>query len=1057
MKCGCAGSLIGLLLLFSSVGILSQDPVPTVEYTVHYGDYGDGVDLTGYVTYDIYLQFNSANPNPALTTVFSAVPDLGPAYTIEVDAECGTFQHDQGGITVESIQCVLLPFFQSLEWDSFFTIGNSCKGSSDANLFLITTDNAAIDAWENTIVPGNFFDGGSNMVLNNTAIFRLPGADPLIFPDSNDKILIARITSCGSICMNYAIQYFPNYQGPGSQYTTALQNACFDHPCIANPMDTQATVGSDGCFGDAAQVTLTDGGNGPVQYTLFSGNNIGSGVQQNVYANQNDGLTITGLAEGDYYISMIDDVGCRDTTNVFSVTQPMPLTVSAEVIDQSPCSGAGGGSIEVDCSGGTGTIEVMAGNMGPFVCGQTISGLPCGNVNVSITDDNGCQANTQVFIPCITELTGNLTATGILCYGAGNGSIVGTISGGSGLLVANLIQNGSTIASQSGNNSVNVSFTNLDGGSYTVTATDANDCMISFDLTIDEPDEEFSTSFTVTGTSCFSSCDGTAGFVVVGGASPVVTQLTTANGNPVGFTALCAGNYNWVTTDGNGCEVSGSINVTQPPEIIYEVATNEVSCFEVCDGTIDVTSVSGGTNSFSYSLIPNNGTCTPPCSGTSVHYQSVCAGNYSVVITDGNGCIKIAQGVNVQTPPELEIILDISNVSCFGFNDGEVTVSFAGGTGNVVMEQGEENLPYTEGELIPGTYSFSIVDELGCTASDDVVITEPPLLTAALGAVSDVGCGGGCDGDVSYQITGGILPYNYSLSPTGQSGAVNGIIASLCAESYELHLFDANGCSETLEFDINEPDPLFINITLDNPTCTGMFDGSASVIAGGGSGDLTTIVSPENFEIEQINDTSFIYTEVGEGSFVIDVFDQNGCSIRDTVEVIPDIITDMVLTMSSTPESCWSTVDGTATVVVQNGNQPISYQWDDPQMQQTTTATGLPSNYTFTVVVTDMIGCTLTGQVYVEPTLECFNITTGITPNGDGVNDTWVLGGLEYFPDADIYVYNRWGQQVYYSNGYGTAWDGTFNGEPLPVADYYFVIDYAEDKEPITGTVTIKY
>ena len=64
-----------VMILFQHVAF-AQDPVPVVEYTVHYGDYGDGVDLTGYVTYDVFLEFNSADPNPALTTVYSAVPDL---------------------------------------------------------------------------------------------------------------------------------------------------------------------------------------------------------------------------------------------------------------------------------------------------------------------------------------------------------------------------------------------------------------------------------------------------------------------------------------------------------------------------------------------------------------------------------------------------------------------------------------------------------------------------------------------------------------------------------------------------------------------------------------------------------------------------------------------------------------------------------------------------------------------------------------------------------------------------------------------------------------------
>jgi gliding motility-associated-like protein len=73
------------------------------------------------------------------------------------------------------------------------------------------------------------------------------------------------------------------------------------------------------------------------------------------------------------------------------------------------------------------------------------------------------------------------------------------------------------------------------------------------------------------------------------------------------------------------------------------------------------------------------------------------------------------------------------------------------------------------------------------------------------------------------------------------------------------------------------------------------------------------------------------------------------------------------------------------------------------------------------------------------------------------VNDSWILGGFEYYPDCKVNVFNRWGQTVFSSTGYTAQWDGRFNGQLLPVADYYFTIDYAPDQEIIMGTVTIKY
>jgi gliding motility-associated-like protein len=115
------------------------------------------------------------------------------------------------------------------------------------------------------------------------------------------------------------------------------------------------------------------------------------------------------------------------------------------------------------------------------------------------------------------------------------------------------------------------------------------------------------------------------------------------------------------------------------------------------------------------------------------------------------------------------------------------------------------------------------------------------------------------------------------------------------------------------------------------------------------------------------------------------------------------------------------------------------------------------SNELYSVIITDSIGCTLDTVAFVEPTIGCFFIATALTPNGDGINDQWLVGGLEYFPEASVMVFNRWGQLLFESKGYTAAWDGTYKGENLATADYYFIIDYSPQAEPITGTVTIKY
>jgi gliding motility-associated-like protein len=112
---------------------------------------------------------------------------------------------------------------------------------------------------------------------------------------------------------------------------------------------------------------------------------------------------------------------------------------------------------------------------------------------------------------------------------------------------------------------------------------------------------------------------------------------------------------------------------------------------------------------------------------------------------------------------------------------------------------------------------------------------------------------------------------------------------------------------------------------------------------------------------------------------------------------------------------------------------------------------------TYVVTVIDTNGCVNSDTVYVEviPTLV---IPDGISPNGDGKNDTWMLLFKDDFPNMEVSVYNRWGELLFYDNtGYKTPWDGKYNGEELPVGTYYYVIDLHNEfyPDPYTGPLTI--
>jgi len=271
-------------------------------------------------------------------------------------------------------------------------------------------------------------------------------------------------------------------------------------------------------------------------------------------------------------------------------------------------------------------------------------------------------------------------------------------------------------------------------------------------------------------------------------------------------------------------------------------------------------------------------------------------------------------------------------------------------------------------------------------------------------------------------------------------------LVNLCADTYDLYLTDEELCTDSVTVVIEEPDPLLFDITIQNVTCTGMDDGVAIIGTTGGTGESAWEFVGEDVDV----------LNLFEGEYSVSAADTAGCTADSTFLVEADIITDMLVEIFTSPVTCWQTSDGTATAAVTGGQQPISYVWSDNEDQVTATAIGLPEDV-YSVTVTDNIGCTLGFLATVEPTEDCLFIADALTPNGDGINDRWVVGGLEFFPQSEVQVFNRWGQMLFRSSPGTTWWDGTFNGALLPASDYYYVITVFAGAEPITGTVTLKY
>lgn len=177
----------------------------------------------------------------------------------------------------------------------------------------------------------------------------------------------------------------------------------------------------------------------------------------------------------------------------------------------------------------------------------------------------------------------------------------------------------------------------------------------------------------------------------------------------------------------------------------------------------------------------------------------------------------------------------------------------------------------------------------------------------------------------------------------------------------------------------------------------------------------------------------------------------NGCTVRDSV--ILDVYPRPIFSLGRDTSLCndqW--------LILDPGINAVSYQWSTGEMNSSITV-GANSGLVW-ASVTDEFGCAFTDTIVIrpcQPSSLTIKIPNTFTPNNDNDNDTWRIELLDNYPNAGVFIYNRWGQTVYKTeNQYpSTGWDGTSNGKLLPMSTYYYVIDLKNGTAPLVGSVNL--
>ncbi|WP_170067778.1 T9SS type A sorting domain-containing protein [Neolewinella xylanilytica] len=613
------------------------------------------------------------------------------------------------------------------------------------------------------------------------------------------------------------------------------------------------------CNGDDSGSATVEANGGMVPYT---------------YAWSNGAVTAeaTGLSAGSYTVTVTDDYGCTATASV-TITEPTLLTASATATDVS-CNGGSNGAIDLTVSGGTAPYTYAWNNTATT---EDLNDQSPGTYNVTVTDANGCTATATATITEPTVVTASIQSqTNVSCNGGSDGAVDLLVSGGS-----------APYTFVWSNTATTEDLTNQSAGTYGVTVTDANGCTATTSATVTElPAIDVSVEFT--NATCNGSATGTASASATGGTGSFTYEWTNDNdpctilGKSTGkcepfvligeeVTGLPAGAYTLRAIDGNGCVATESFTISEPTALVAEIDTKEdVTCNGGNDGAAAI-QVSGGTAPYTYAW--SNG-------ATEANLTNVKGGTYNVIVTDANGCTA-SLAITINQASTLSAVAFVeNNASCSGKADGSAIVNGVRGKPGdsedftYAWTVGSETITGDILANVPaGTYSVTVTDGVGCTASTEVTITEPIVLTSSP-SQTDVTCNGATNGTATVSLDGGTAPYTYVWS----NGATTATTTELAAGIYNVTATDKNGCFTTNAVTITEPTMLAATpeATPDN----GMGDGTASITVSGGTTDYTYLW----------NDASASTTaEIGDlsaGIYTVTVTDANACILTDSVTVI---------------------------------------------------------------------------------------------------------------------------------------------------------------------------
>ncbi|MEM9991653.1 MAG: gliding motility-associated C-terminal domain-containing protein, partial [Bacteroidota bacterium] len=479
-----------------------------------------------------------------------------------------------------------------------------------------------------------------------------------------------------------------------------------------------------------------------------------------------------------------------------------------------------------------------------------------------------------------------------------------------------------------------------------------------------------------------------------------------------------------------------------------------------CNGNIEL-EVEGTSGDETYAWSSN----VP--SGSTSSVTGLCADQYTVAITDVNGCVQIDTfdltlfAADAITNPAFCPSADSTGNIDLNVQGGVAvfTYNWADANGNLVA-QTEDLVNVVAGEYtvtVTEASGTSIVETFNVNATSDFEVD-------VVNNTEDInGFGVSCNGDTDAELVAtGMNSNQYAYEWFNEAGEEVGnntnTLADVGAGIYVAEVTDDQNCVIRDTLTVVEPNALEAMPDILDVECNGDNNGEILLTVNGGlrftNNDYQYAWS---HDADNTTDTAI---DLEGGAYVVTITDANDCILVDTLAVIePD---SLIVLTDITPFSPSTT--GGVTTQVSGGTATYRYEWTDARtgdpVSRTAEVTDIAREQTLCLVVTDMNGCSVK-----IPSLEIFNNTNCLraspvlTPNGDDINEAFEIQCLSQYPQNTLEVYSRWGQLIFVQDNYNNAWNGRdVDGMPLPNGAYYYVfrfIDQNGDEQQELGSLSI--